>query len=196
MKVLPAAAVLAGGTSRRFGSDKTLALFQGRPLIRHVTEGAVPFAQKIIVVAKDTEKYAFLGLDRAADKYGEQCQLAGIITALETVPDGLVFVIAADMPCFPFDALPEMAALAEGFDAAVPRIDSRPCPCAAIYRQAAKKVFTDSFMAGDYRISNSLAKLRVNYIDEHFFSKYGDPRRGFMNINTRADLESLWDSPG
>jgi molybdopterin-guanine dinucleotide biosynthesis protein A len=192
MNVIPIAAILAGGTSRRFGSDKTLALFRGKPLVSHVAEGVARYAQEVIIVAKDIEKYAFLGIRRTADKYGEQCQLAGIITALETIAGGVVFVIAADMPCFPFSALPAIAALAEGFDAVVPIIDSRPCPCAAIYQKSAESVLTGFFMAADYRIIHPLAKLRVNYIDERFFSKYCDPQRAFMNINTKEDLENLW----
>jgi molybdopterin-guanine dinucleotide biosynthesis protein A len=188
---VPSAAILAGGGSRRFGSDKTLASFQGKALVSHVKEGVEPYVREVFIVSKDIEKYAFLGIRRTADIYDAQCQLTGIITALETVSCDSVFIIAADMPFFPFAALPDMARLSEGFDAVVPVIDSRPCPCAAIYKKSAKKIFMEFFMAGDYRIIHSLAKLKVRYLDERFFSNCCDPRRAFANINTREDLAAL-----
>jgi molybdopterin-guanine dinucleotide biosynthesis protein A len=191
MNTIPIAAILAGGTSRRFGSDKTLALFHDKPLVSYVREGAGRYASEVIIVAKDIGKYAFLGIRQVTDKYDVQCLLVGIITALENISGDFVFVIAADMPFFPFHVLPEMALLTEGFDAVVPLIDSRPYPCAAIYKKSAINTFTDFFKAGDYKVLHTLAKLKVKYIDEDFFSKYCDPRRAFMNINTKDDLTKM-----
>src|SRR5205823_14694632 len=53
------AVVLAGGESRRFGSDKALAQFRGEPLIAHVLRGlaSAGFAQ-IALAAKEPRRYA------------------------------------------------------------------------------------------------------------------------------------------
>src|SRR5207248_4449155 len=53
------AVVLAGGESRRFGSDKALAQFRGEPLIAHVLRGvcAAGFAQ-VALAAKEPQRYA------------------------------------------------------------------------------------------------------------------------------------------
>lgn len=45
--------VLAGGQSRRFGSDKALALHQGRPLMAHALAGLLPFVADLAVVGRD-----------------------------------------------------------------------------------------------------------------------------------------------
>jgi molybdopterin-guanine dinucleotide biosynthesis protein A len=51
MKLL--GAVLAGGQSRRFGSDKALALLDGRPLIEHVIAALAAQTEAVIVCGKE-----------------------------------------------------------------------------------------------------------------------------------------------
>jgi len=46
-------AVLAGGQSRRFGSDKALALLDGQPLIVHVIARLRPQVDALVVVGRD-----------------------------------------------------------------------------------------------------------------------------------------------
>ena len=43
-------AIMAGGAASRFGSDKALALFEGRPLIDHVAQALADQAAAVIVV--------------------------------------------------------------------------------------------------------------------------------------------------
>jgi molybdopterin-guanine dinucleotide biosynthesis protein A len=46
-------AVLAGGRSSRFGSDKALALWRGRPLIAHVVDRLSSIADTVIVCGRE-----------------------------------------------------------------------------------------------------------------------------------------------
>jgi molybdenum cofactor guanylyltransferase len=46
-------AILAGGQSRRFGSDKAEALFEGRPLLDHVADALRPQCEELLVVGRD-----------------------------------------------------------------------------------------------------------------------------------------------
>ncbi len=55
MKIL--GAVLAGGASTRFGSDKALADFAGKPLIAHVISALVPQVDTLVVVGRDWPGY-------------------------------------------------------------------------------------------------------------------------------------------
>src|SRR5436190_2018424 len=95
------AVVLAGGESRRFGSDKALATFRGEPLVGRVLRllREAGFAQ-VVLAAKDTAKYAsFLppeGLLR--DVRPIQTPLAGLAAGLRASRHALVFACAADMP--------------------------------------------------------------------------------------------------
>ena len=46
-------AILAGGASSRFGSDKAAALFEGRALIDHVIAALAPQVDALVVVGRD-----------------------------------------------------------------------------------------------------------------------------------------------
>lgn len=45
-------AILAGGASRRFGSDKAAALLEGRPLIDHIAAALKPHVSRLIVCGR------------------------------------------------------------------------------------------------------------------------------------------------
>ena len=51
-------AVLAGGASSRFGSDKALALFAGRPLIDHAIAALIPQVADLVICGRDYPGFA------------------------------------------------------------------------------------------------------------------------------------------
>ena len=75
--------ILAGGRSRRFGSDKARALLDGVPLITRVADMLRDVALDITVVADTPDKYADLDLPTIADPTPDLGPLAGLINALE-----------------------------------------------------------------------------------------------------------------
>jgi molybdopterin-guanine dinucleotide biosynthesis protein A len=46
-------AVLAGGQSRRFGSDKAMARLHGRPLIEHAIATLIPFTERVVIIGRE-----------------------------------------------------------------------------------------------------------------------------------------------
>lgn len=70
-------AVLAGGASRRFGSDKALYVWQDKPLITHVIDALRPQVDALIVVGRD-----FDGEDTVADREAGGGPLGGLCSAL------------------------------------------------------------------------------------------------------------------
>ena len=102
MRVL--GAVLAGGRSRRFGSDKAAALLGGRPLLDHVVEALVPQVDAIVVCGRRHPTLSVLG-DRPGPDLGP---LGGLNAALHhAAAQGFELVLTAgcDMPGFDRDIL-------------------------------------------------------------------------------------------
>lgn len=112
----PLGAVLAGGRSLRFGSDKALALLAGRPLLAHVVEALRPQCAEVVVVGR-----SWPGLRSLADWPGPGLgPLGGLCGALRGARQlGHPSVLAApcDMPGLPADLVERLApapAVAEG----------------------------------------------------------------------------------
>jgi molybdopterin-guanine dinucleotide biosynthesis protein A len=146
------AVVLAGGESRRFGSDKALAQFRGEPLIAHVLRGlrAAGFAQ-IAISAKEPGKYAAAagGADLLPDVRPLQTPLAGLATGLRASRHHLVFACAADMPFAADGALIDaLTAAIGGHDAAVPQAGGSLQPLCGLWRRDPCLRIAEELLAG------------------------------------------------
>jgi molybdenum cofactor guanylyltransferase len=93
-------AVIAGGGSSRFGSDKAAALWQGKPLIEHVIAQLGPVVDELVICGRD-----FGGREGIADRPAAGLgPLGGLNAALHHgVAQGFEAVISAgcDTPLLP-----------------------------------------------------------------------------------------------
>lgn len=90
-------AVLAGGASRRFGSDKAMALLEGRPLIDHVIDGISGQVDAIAVCGRAYKEFIPLS-DRPRPGLGP---LGGLNAALHHGRENgfdFVLTVGCDMP--------------------------------------------------------------------------------------------------
>jgi molybdopterin-guanine dinucleotide biosynthesis protein A len=89
--------ILAGGRSRRFGSDKARALVGGVPLLVSVARCLEPVASRTTVVAGEAGAYSDLGFDTIADVVAQRGPLGGLLTAIEhSGPGRWLFLSACD----------------------------------------------------------------------------------------------------
>jgi len=146
------AVVLAGGESRRFGSDKALARFRGEPLIARVVRELrnVGFNQ-VAIAAKEPEKYADAapGAELLRDVRPIQTPLAGLAAGLRASRHALVFACAADMP-FAADAalIDALTAAIAGHDAAVPHAGGSLQPLCGLWWKDACLRAAEALLAG------------------------------------------------
>jgi molybdenum cofactor guanylyltransferase len=98
--------VLAGGQSRRFGSDKARALYRGMPLLRHVTSLAHAAGySRVVAVAGSAGAYEDLGIPTIADRRRGLGPLAGLEAALtdasSRVDNRYVMLMSCDLMVCP-----------------------------------------------------------------------------------------------
>jgi len=79
--------ILAGGRSRRFGSDKARAVVGGSTLLERVAETLRPVVDTLCVVADVAGKYEDLGLRTIADRVPGRGPLSGLHAALCDLED-------------------------------------------------------------------------------------------------------------
>jgi molybdopterin-guanine dinucleotide biosynthesis protein A len=88
--------VIAGGKSRRFGSDKARAEVNGVPLIVAVAESLSKVARYVTVVAREDDAYADLNLKTIGDVVKDRGPVGGLLTAIDHRGKGWLFVTACD----------------------------------------------------------------------------------------------------
>lgn len=87
--------ILAGGQSRRYGSDKARALYRETPLIVGVALALAPIASRITVVASTAGAYDDLGLKTIGDVVSQKGPLGGLLTAIEDCHESEWLFLAA-----------------------------------------------------------------------------------------------------
>ena len=125
--------ILAGGASRRMGTDKSQLLLQGETMIQRLASIVTPLASSVTVVGRAPHE---LHLKSAADIYQHWGALGGVHAALSACASDWALVIACDMPHLSVNLFQRLAAFREGHEAVAPiQPDGRPQPLCAFYRK-------------------------------------------------------------
>jgi len=182
------AIVLAGGRSTRFGSDKSLALLRGEPLLAHVLRACAKRFADVLLVAKEPSRYgSFSGNARLIrDRALVSTPLAGIEAGLAVSTAEIAFCCGGDMP-FAVDPslLEALFAALPGHDAAVPVNGGHLQPLCAVYRReiclpAATAALREGSV-GPRRLLDAVRTAQVPWADE----------KPFLDADTRADLARI-----
>jgi molybdopterin-guanine dinucleotide biosynthesis protein A len=104
--VRPAAIVLAGGESTRFGGNKLAAELEGRPVLEHALRAVATVASPVVLVIGPDDPAPLLTGDSASDivlardAVAHRGPLAGLSAGLAALPDpvDVAIVVAGDMP--------------------------------------------------------------------------------------------------
>ncbi len=118
-------AVLAGGKSRRMGTDKSFVLLNGKPLLQHVIERVSELQLPIMLIANEIEKYAGFGLPIFSDIIPNVGSLGGVYTALQqtSAEHTRTLCVACDMPFLNPTLLRYLIDQSLEYDVVVPFID-------------------------------------------------------------------------
>jgi molybdopterin-guanine dinucleotide biosynthesis protein A len=181
--------ILAGGQSRRFGSNKALAAHGGKPLIQHVTEIISSLFSSCLLVTNTPETYSFIGIPMIGDIYLDMGPLAGIHAALVNIKTDWAFVTACDMPRLNPVLIKYLCGLAaEQFDAVTPWPAGGPEPLYGLYHKKCLPIIEKRLQKKQVAIHKALAELSVRRVDDEEMRGIGGYRNTFHNINRPEDL--------
>ncbi|HKJ69177.1 MAG TPA: molybdenum cofactor guanylyltransferase [bacterium] len=179
--------ILTGGDSRRFGENKALYRYQGKPLIQHALDHLLPWFTSINIIAKDPEPYASLGYMVIRDIMDQQTPLVGILTGLTASDTAWNFFTACDVPFLTEEViselLEEVSADEEiGIRAVVPVTSQGSQPLVGCYHRE----LIDSLGKAIDRNQSVKVWLRQVATRDVYFHEM----RPFRNINRKEDLNA------
>ncbi len=167
-------AVLAGGRSRRFGSDKALAIYGGTTLIEHAIAALAPQVDAILVCGRSIDGVTCVA-DRPAPDLGPLGGLNAALCHAAACGFDAVVTIPCDMPLLPADLVARLRREgATSVVAGMPVVGLWPASLAGLL---------DTLLAedGDRSMRGWVARVGALPVAVE----------GLVNVNTPADLRGL-----
>jgi molybdopterin-guanine dinucleotide biosynthesis protein A len=196
-RLVPSAAILAGGKARRFaGREKAALVMNGRTILeRQIAELASMTDDILLVGRRDLPGWATAREDvrvRAVpDRMSGLGPLGGLDTALAEAHHEALVIVACDMPFVTGALLAHLAGLTASSDAVVPSTGCGPQPLCAVYTRACRTAVTRCLSGGRLAMVDLLEEVRVHWVTREELEAFGEPDRLFANINTADEYAEL-----
>jgi molybdenum cofactor guanylyltransferase len=184
--------ILAGGRSRRFGSDKALVIWRGKTLLARAVERLGAQVEGMIINSNNfAPEYQAHGLTLVPDKTDRfDGPLAGVLAGLEWArKNGAshLATVAVDTPCFPENLV---AALLQKAGTKIIAAESATGlhPTFALWPVSAETALASWLSSGQSRKMTDF--LTSQTFETAMFPNSG-PLDPFFNVNTPEDLAVL-----
>jgi molybdopterin-guanine dinucleotide biosynthesis protein A len=178
--------ILAGGESRRMGTDKALVDVAGVPMVLRVASALAVVADELIVVGRSGE---LLGLPCIPDDGPpHRGPLAGIALALRLAGEGMVAAIGVDQPWVRAETLVGLAGLAEKGQALVLIDHDVPQVTCAVYPAGAARS-ADLILDRGGAARDLLDEIAWRPVTERVWSSWGEDGRSWFSVDSFEALD-------
>jgi len=185
------AIILAGGKSRRMGTNKAFLRLGDTSLIENQVKKLCGIFDEIIISANDYALYERFKLPVVHDIFpGRKGPLAGICSCLKHASYPYAFVIACDMPNINENLILFLQnQIEENYDIIVPKTSRGPEPLHAFYSKNCIPVMEECLKKDDLRLVDFLSMVRARYVTEVEFAVINNSARAFINLNTLEEYK-------
>ena len=195
--------IVAGGLSRRFGSDKASASLRGRPLLQWVRDALTPAVDEIVVVTAAGQAlppmHPSVPFTVVEDREPERGPLAGLAAGFSATTAPVCFAASCDAPLLATPVVERIIEALGEHDAVLPEVGGFRQPLAAVYRRESCLAAAEAALAtGGNRVIDAFAGLDVLGLAEDRLAGVDPDLRSFRNANTPEELSAvaaLLDSP-
>jgi molybdopterin-guanine dinucleotide biosynthesis protein A len=185
--------IQAGGGSTRFGSDKAMAVFEGKSLLRRTAE-LVEETCGTAKIVSSSAAYGDSGLSVLRDAWPGEGPLGGIITAIRETrshskEEAWSLIVSCDMPFLWREWLGFLCQRALESDAqvVVPESENGLEPLCACWRSDTLETLHSAFDEGVRKVTQGMKRLRMEVLDERAWKRFDNDGRLFWNMNTPED---------
>jgi molybdopterin-guanine dinucleotide biosynthesis protein A len=187
-----AVAVLAGGASSRFGTDKALFKLghRGPTLLERSVSVGIQLTDTIAVIGHPKYQELLPKIPVIADDLPGRGPLGGIATAFRCLDRPRLLVLGCDMPCLSVALLRWMAEVPTDADIVVPLTsDGRYQTIHAIYNRSVLPAISRALDRGSGAVISIYPELAVRSVTE-MEMRILDPRLdSLLSLNRRQDIE-------
>lgn len=183
--------ILAGGASRRMGSNKSLLDVGGEPMIQRIYRTMEEIFADVIIVTNEPELYRFLPCRTVHDLWPGSGTMVGIHAGLAACDATDAFVVGCDMPFLQPALIRHLVSLKDDSDVVVPRTPDGLQPLHALYRRSSLKVIERYLQDGDLSMMHLLGELRTRQVIAGEMESMDHSFSSFINVNTPEEYDRL-----
>jgi len=178
--------ILAGGASRRMGTDKAQLSLHGATMLENTAEILCSISATVTVVGRDIKHQQ---LNSVSDIYPQWGPLGGVHAALITCKTIWALVVACDMPNINEELFRTLATFREDFEAVAPiQPDGRPQPLCAFYRKGPCLEKAEALIeSGERKPITLLQSVRTRWVSFQELRNLPEADLLFENMNTPED---------
>lgn len=177
--------ILAGGKSKRMGTDKGLVKFKGNPMISHIIEILDKLNLKTSIVSSN-EEYLKFGKPVYKDVIPNKGPLGGLYTALEYSQAPMVLLLACDMPSINRKGIQSLMTVAEPGKLAIASDRTQISPLFACYPRSLKDKVANALLADELKMQDFISKQSHVVLD---LNSLGNTEI-LQNLNTIEELKA------
>ena len=175
--------ILAGGESRRMGTDKGLINFKGTSMILHIIKLLDKLNLKTSIVSSN-EEYMRFGKSVYKDVIPNKGPLGGLFTALEYSQAQMVLLLACDMPSINRKGIQSLMKIAEPGKIAIATDGKQISPVFACYPKLLKVEVQKALLKDELKMQDFISKQSYITLD----LKATENTEILQNLNTMEEL--------
>lgn len=178
--------ILAGGESRRMGSNKALLIWKDKPLIQWVYDSMRKVCSDILIIANSGE-YPFPGTTIYPDNYPGTGPAAGIESALSHCTTPAALIASCDTPNLSPALFRYLVSRHGDFDISITGHDGTDEPLIGIFNRSTLRLFQSAILSGNARPPHIIRQTNWQTIEIHPGLDFYRPDL-FLNLNAPEDL--------
>ncbi|MBE0652893.1 MAG: molybdenum cofactor guanylyltransferase [Bacteroidales bacterium] len=185
--------LLAGGQSKRMGTDKAFLLYRHKQLFEYPLDILKAFCDEILISSSDP-RFMATGYPVIPDAFPGKGPMAGLFTCLSRAKSSGSLVLSCDLPLMDPAFIYFLIDRSMKFPITIgTNRQGKPEPMAGIYEKEILPAMESLLIDGKNKLQGLLAKTRVQYI--HPEKEGFDPDQIYLNINKPEDLTKLQNIP-
>jgi molybdopterin-guanine dinucleotide biosynthesis protein A len=188
-KISASAAILIGGESKRYGSDKAFITLNGKNLALTRYQQLSELFEEVYFVSNQPKKYKKFGDTVLKDILPGKGTLGGIYSALHYTSNEYCFITACDLPFLDMGLINRVWSQATKTDIIAPTWKNKIEPLVAFYHRRCLSEIKTAIKQNRRMVKGFWDNVTVTLIDVNEFYSLTQLEKIFFNINTPDDYK-------